>query len=165
MSGKEGEDDKGNGEAANMPTKNNGGFIDSYEDFYNFMVKEANTEKVEVTALAIKTSQDGNIIYYVEPWKNNTSTDAVSNLNSAPGYSSKDVIAQYHTHINSAYPSPQDAFFSNEFSIPVRPIGADGRVWEVNIPQPYIVPVLKLRLGNEQSSYPLNPGQLIYNPN
>ncbi|OFY71452.1 MAG: hypothetical protein A3G23_11570 [Bacteroidetes bacterium RIFCSPLOWO2_12_FULL_37_12] len=120
-------------------TREKGGFIDNYNDFYIFMVNKAANEVVEVAAFGV---QDANgTKYYVQPWEYNTPTNSVNNAYGIPGYSREDIFAQYHTHKNSYGPSRFDAIFTQNWNIPVYSIGADGRIWITDYyPKGYLIP-------------------------
>jgi hypothetical protein len=118
---------QGGGE--NGPTRDAGGFIDNYDDFYNFMVDKAKNSPVEVAAFSL---DDGR--YYVQPWAGNSKKGSQNFIYNIPGYSYKSVLFQYHTHPSTAGPSFDDAKASQEFNRPVRTIGPDGRIFEVYYP-------------------------------
>jgi proteasome lid subunit RPN8/RPN11 len=130
----------GNYEANNriqtdLPTREKGGFISNYPDFISFMIHQAKSNPVEVAAFSLN---DGT--YFVQPWVNNTKSVSFNNINGIPGYSSRDVISQYHTHPSGTGPSKDDAKFSEFWNIPVHTVSPNGVIWQVFYPRGYIIP-------------------------
>jgi hypothetical protein len=112
-----------------------GGFIDNKEEFLEFMYDMAKYNSVEVSAFELS---DG--LFYVEPWHNNDSRTAWTKIDDIPGYTRPDVVAQYHTHPNSSFPSIADARFSAKYGKPVYTLGANGNMWVVSYRMFYKVP-------------------------
>lgn len=73
-------------------------------------------------------------MFVVQPWEGNTIDESWNQPRFVRqfGYWEGDIASQYHTHPGSTGPSNKDAIWSNENSLPVHTIGADGHVWMVD---------------------------------
>jgi proteasome lid subunit RPN8/RPN11 len=116
-----------------QPTKEAGGVIDNYSDFFNFMHDKSLYETVEVAAFALDIElADGTTMkrYWVMRWDENTRTSAHHYENEKPELGVKTtIVAEYHTHPagTERWGSYLDAQFSKSWKIPVYPI-SKGRV-------------------------------------
>ncbi len=118
----------GCGETSSMPTKEYGGLLSGgFENFYNYMVGQANNNPVEVAAFELN---DGK--FFVQPWELNDATTSFNDYSYLPNnYNSKNVLSQFHTHSSSTGPSYADALMSRKLQIAVHSVGADGSIWKV----------------------------------
>ena len=148
-----------------LPTKDKGGVIDNYADFYNFMVEKAIHEPVEVTAWMLYDIKHRKAVYFVLPWQHNSIDE--SGWDEFPlrqaGYSVKSVTADYHTHPRSTGPSFDDLLQRQRTRYPSYTIGADGRVWEVfYIPRGRIIGRYLTPPGQDPNCY--RYGKVVYEP-
>lgn len=127
---------------SDLPTKEEGGFIQSYSVFYEFMLDQAKNNPVEVAAFEIMDPNTNSIIYFVQPWFGNEKKLSYNYPEKIPGFSSNDITGQYHTHPSTNGLSRADAILSTRLGVPVHSIGIDGKVWRVQYPQGGVVPKL-----------------------
>jgi proteasome lid subunit RPN8/RPN11 len=132
-----------------------GGFIETTQDFMNFMGVQPNTNPFEVAGVSLR---DGR--YFVEPWDHKTVDQSINDFDAIPGYKNSDVVSQYHTHPNGNGPSSIDAYVSRDHHIPVHTISPNGVIWKVQIPSFQLIPIHTFYNGTLKMPY----GSIIYTP-
>lgn len=103
------------------------------------MYDQARNNPVEVAALQV--SKGGCTEYFIQPWNKNDATHSINNIYGVPGYTSGDVLAEYHTHPNSSPTGILDAQLSCDYGIPVYSMGANGNMWCVSYCKGCIPPI------------------------
>jgi RHS repeat-associated protein len=108
-------------------TKTGGGFIYDYNTFITFMKEKANNESVEVAAFQIYDQNTHSVVYWIQPWFENSSKHSNNYWEKIPApYKPIDVLAQYHTHLSYNGLSWNDAWLSCRSQIDVFAIHPDG---------------------------------------
>jgi hypothetical protein len=134
------------------PTEDKGGFLDNFEDLYDFLFEKAKTLKEkEVSAVKIVDENDvENIKYMVLPWKDNTADFSFNDISNLPnGYL---IAAQYHIHQVASGPTYADAVNSQSTGIPVYVINSIGELWRVQYN-----PLPPIPFADRSQPIPLNP--------
>lgn len=127
-----------------IPTKENGGVIRNSKDFYDYMLNQAGTNSVEVSAWRLTNRQSGESIFFVEAWNNNGFDPASNRENSttnpanipeafvAKAINRYFVNGQFHTHLRGSFPSRFDEEIASKYGTDVHVINSSGSVYKIN---------------------------------